>query len=461
MSIGNFDLNIQNYSFKDIEKFFKINSKKKYTASDIEEKEYTIREQLLTSGHVDKKVKADLIDFLKNAKEWIIKSICDPPKAPTIVPNNFRLDTSNYPRSAETISRENELIDKPRQQFIYTSNSDCFPGTLNPLEKRIITKNISIDSLFRPNFYTTTSTDFTYVFPEQLNNITSMKLTSLEIPNMWHNYSSKNYTNQFTINLYNMVNITDSATGEPIQNISHMVYIPDGNYDSNTFPIAINQYFSNIGNGLQLLVLEVSTTTSNTVIRVKNKVYDANSSYYVYEPNNPYYSPGFYFDVMFGIQDQPQIPLYNTMGWMMGFRQPCYEVNINNSFINNSISNQGSIVFEGYLNSESSFGCNSINYIYLDVDDFQNNFATNSIITTNNATNNGLGRNVLARIILTTNSFTVSMDTAQDQIFKKREYFGPVKLEKLKIRILNKAGHVLDLIENNFSFLLEVTQLYT
>ena len=29
-------------------------------------------------------------------------------------------------------------------------------------------------------------------------------------------------------------------------------------------------------------------------------------------------------------------------------------------------------------------------------------------------------------------------DNASDGIFKKREYFGPIKLEKFKIRILNK-----------------------
>lgn len=67
----------------------------------------------------------------------------------------------------------------------------------------------------------------------------------------------------------------------------------------------------------------------------------------------------------------------------------------------------------------------------------------------------------MARITLTSNAYTVAIDNAQDNIFKKREYFGPVKLEKMRIRLLNRFGDTIDMNENDYSFLLEVTQLYT
>jgi hypothetical protein len=51
------DLDINNYSIKDIERFFKLKPNSKYTASQIEYKEYEIREQLLQSGHINKKMK--------------------------------------------------------------------------------------------------------------------------------------------------------------------------------------------------------------------------------------------------------------------------------------------------------------------------------------------------------------------------------------------------------------------
>jgi len=66
------DLDINNYTIKDLERFFQINPNKKYNASDIELKEAELREVLLKTGHIDKKFKRDLIVFLETAKEWLI-----------------------------------------------------------------------------------------------------------------------------------------------------------------------------------------------------------------------------------------------------------------------------------------------------------------------------------------------------------------------------------------------------
>ena len=461
MSTSEFDLDINNYSVKDLAKFFKLNTKKQYSADDIETIEYTIREQLLTSGHVDKRVKADLIEFLKKAKELLIQVKCPLAKTPSIVPDNFRLDNNpNYPRSKESISREHELIDRPIQPFVYTKNSDFFPGTLNPLEKRILTKNVSIDTTFRSNYFTTVSSDFTYVFPEQMNNITSIKLTSMELPHMWFQYSSKDFSNQMTIKLYNLPDIITDDNGTPIQNATHIIQIPSGNYDSVTFLLSINNLFSNTGQGLELIKVDINTNTSQTIFRTFNTTQDGLSASSVYAIGSPYYSAEFYFDIDLFIPGQPQVPLYKTMGWMLGFRQSCYRVNNLNTYYNPISTSRGAIIFEGYLTSESSFGSNSMNYVFLEVDDFQNNFPTNTVISTNSSNATYLGKNILARITLTSNNFTYVLDTAQDQIFKKREYFGPVKLEKLKIRLLDRHGDVIDMIQNDFSFLLELTQLY-
>ena len=65
--MSDLDLNINNYNNNDIEIFFKLNNKK-YTESDVELREYEIREQLISSGTVNAKFKKDLIDFLTKAK---------------------------------------------------------------------------------------------------------------------------------------------------------------------------------------------------------------------------------------------------------------------------------------------------------------------------------------------------------------------------------------------------------
>ena len=47
-----------------------------------------------------------------------------------------------------------------------------------------------------------------------------------------------------------------------------------------------------------------------------------------------------------------------------------------------------------------------------------------------------------------------------DLIYKRRDYFGPVKIEKMNIRLIDKYGEILDLIENDYSIAIELTTLY-
>jgi hypothetical protein len=98
------------------------------------------------------------------------------------------------------------------------------------------------------------------------------------------------------------------------------------------------------------------------------------------------------------------------------------------------------------------------NYIFLEVNDFQNNYPTDLIVSTNDKTY--LGNTILTRIVLLSGANTIVWNNAGDLIFKKREYFGPVKLEKLHIRIVDRYGDVIDLRGNDYSIVLEIKQLY-
>ena len=72
--------------------FNQINPKSTYSESDIELKEYHIREKLLSSGHIDKRFKRDLIEFLELAKNWLIFVKCRKGglAAPTTIPDNYK-----------------------------------------------------------------------------------------------------------------------------------------------------------------------------------------------------------------------------------------------------------------------------------------------------------------------------------------------------------------------------------
>lgn len=445
------DLNINNYTITDLECFFRLNySKSPYTADDVQYKEYLIREQLLKSGHVNKKFKSDLIGFLESAKRWIIAAKCPISQTPTSIPANFRLDpTPTLPIPTISINRNEEIIYPTAIKPLHTTTgNNYYTGALNPLDSRVKTTNVCIDTLFRKNYMITKSTDFTYVFPKILNNVVSLKLASVEFPFVWYNCSSIDKNNTMYISLYNIE--------EGLQDVSNFeITIPDGNYTSFTFAQTLNNIFNdNSSNGLNCLWCEIDNITQSTVIRARNSKTEKNGRF----PT----SSDFYFTIDFNIQpDGSTRPAYKNLGWMLGFRQTFYTVKFSTTLVSYTSNSSSSITYNASLKSESFFGNNKSNYLFIEVDDFQNNFPTDSIISANDPFGNYLGKNIIAQIITPSGPNTIINDNGSDLIFKKRDYFGPVNLEKLKIRVLNKFGDIININQTDFSMTFEITTLTT
>ena len=81
-----------------------------------------------------------------------------------------------------------------------------------------------------------------------------------------------------------------------------------------------------------------------------------------------------------------------------------------------------------------------------------------TISITLNIPNGNKTENILARIQINDPLFTVIIDNNQDNIFKERNYNSKVKLTKLKIKLLDKFGNVIDLNNSNISLCLELTK---
>ena len=114
MDINDLDLDINNYNMKDLETFFHILPNQNYTASDIEEKEYTMRTLLLSSGEVDKKQQKDLIDFLNLAKDWLIFVKCN------------KKSSSNDLFDNKPNTRTNELTKRKETVYLKLCYVCCF-----------------------------------------------------------------------------------------------------------------------------------------------------------------------------------------------------------------------------------------------------------------------------------------------------------------------------------------------
>lgn len=470
------DLDINHYTISDIEGFFQFKPKSKYSKSEVELRETEIRERFLSSGHINKKLKRDLLAFLKTAKQWLIEVKCEDDPIPTTIPKNHRLDTDQYPRSQKPSIRENDIIVREPNRYI---DYRAIPNHLNPIEKRVISRLLCIDTLFRPNYNKTKSTDFVYSLPETINNVVSMKVVAAEIPNMWYSFSSENKNNSFTVKLFNVC-ATDEygnviKTGvNPVttyDNYEFTITIPDGNYYSDSFDnmiksILYNQTIDDSGKNtiaLRFINISINPINSCVVIRSNNEIMDSTASYTppcAYNSSNEYYSPNFYFTLDFG-QPEPNRPIYKNLGWMIGFRKPFYLVNRTNIKLSYSDNETKAVEYIGYLSSESSFGSMGDNYLFIEIDDYHNNFTTDTVISMNTSTSSYIGKNIIARITVSSGSNSIINNNAGDYIFRTRDYFGPVKLEKMNIRLLNRFGDVIQLNQNDYSFALEITQLYS
>jgi hypothetical protein len=337
-------------------------------------------------------------------------------------------------------------------------------GVINPLERRMITKIISIDSEFREDYNTSMSSNFIWSLPTTEHKVVSIKLVSLELPVMWYSISEANKSNTFIIKTYNIVGLPDKI---------HTIVLPSGNYMASDFAVALTNYMFNKGEGLQYLICQINPITTKTMIRTRENIDGGDN---IYDVTEPFYSPDFYYVVDFGdsiitscgVEKDTTIK-YNTnndskhrqysLGSFLGFTKRHYEVRRSDTYVDYVFNGNNVITYEAVLQSESSYGNSHMHYLFISIDDFNRNFIAESIIATTGT--NSLGQNILGRVSITESFNSIMLHTASDKIFKQRDYLGPVNLNKFRIKILDKYGNVIDLNNNNVSMSLEITELYS
>ena len=403
-----FDLNIQNYRPEDVVALFKLQPT--YCDADVDEKALAIRTQLLTE-EMPEGLKEEISLFLDAARDMIKRDWV--PQAP--------------PRD--------DLVSRAAIPFIPAKLEEFTKGDFNPNAKRTMTKIASIDTLFRINSSITPSTDFAYVLPESIRNVVSMRLASIEIPNnVIKTFSTLNKSNLFYIRLYNVAGQEDTLL---------VITIPDGSYSTATMAATMNNVLQ--AQGARFVAFEILPSKQG-VFRTRNVGEGASP----YDSAADYYSPDFRFELDFVVEGKL---LCAAAGWDLGFRNAEYVTPVPFT------DPQTGQVLANYFVSESSFGTGVDNYLFLEVDDFHNNFQTDTVISTN--ATSYMGKNILARIVLNSGPNTIILNNGSDGIFRKREYLGPVRIERLHFRLLNRFGDVVDLTHNDFSFALEFVTVYS
>ena len=410
----NFDLNIDNYTKNELLQLFEISSK--FDINVLELKENKLKNSIMKNNEIDKETKLKTISFLDKAKNSILDNI------------NTQINTlnENITSSYNTNSNlQSTLLENPDQHMVQTRKDgaylfsfpdNVYPGVINPLKRRTVKKILNIDSRFRDNYFSNPSTNYNLALPMQMNNVVEMQLSAIELPTTYYAISKQLQNNYFYITI-------DSS--------SSLIEIPAGNYSQFTIMKCINNQLSIKDfpfNNVNFIVNldEKSTGTGQTLVGFIDNSLNLNSTITL----------DFQADI-YGSYDAGN-PLPLKFGWLLGFRNGIYKNNAN------------------YV-SEGSVDVSGTKYIYLVVDDY-NNSVNNGYY---NAFNNSLlNNNILARISITPNPFSVLQQNNLNIVTTPREYFGPVNLQNMNIMLLDEYGRIFDLNNMDYSICLNLTTIY-
>lgn len=418
---SNFDLDIKNYTIKELEEIFELPLN--YDESIVEMQETKLRENILGDKSIVSSTKSNTLNFLGQIKKTLTDYIKE--KKPFHEVENLAKNWANIYNMDKTLQKSDtinagstNIIKQPKTPYGQSSPSEFYPGTLNPLNKRILRQNINIDTRFRENYYATKSSNFHVDLPLRLAQVVSLQLSALELPSTFYVISQVFGNNYFVLEIVDL---------EPLT-----VIIPDGNYDYLGLQSYINNFLSTApGNykNIQFLV-DMNTPLGSGSAAGSGRMIVGSKE------GNQEFSMNFLTD-KYGNEDR-QTPLPLKLGWLMGFRQGYYE---------NSVT----YVSEGIVDLLGP------RYIYLVIDDYNNSVNDGFYGAFNSSI---LNKNILARVSLQGSVFNSITKDNFNLITTPRQYFGPVDIQKLQVQLLDEYGRILDLNNMDYSFCLTFQTIY-
>jgi hypothetical protein len=349
--------------------------------------------------------------------------------------------------------QHNYVYGQPGSNTVTNDMYNANNGAGNPIHRKTVTKLYNVDSRFRENYDTSTSTNYSVVIPEEQKGVIEMKLCDLELPTTYYPFNNA-YSNN-----YMWIKVTDTN-----QNDTYLyVYIPEGNYYFTNFVGYIQFIFAStdfkiaplgiffdmtydnaggVGEGTGLIQLGIFgsvninannfITEGGTIINIELNftappILNYTTSRKITDPE------------LLNLYSQTSpIPLNQKLGWMLGYRKGLYT---------------GAISYK----SESILDIIGPRYLYLSVDDHR--FSINSNFKPCN--NSNLPGTIMARLSLKGAAFNIQTQNDFSVYSEPRYYFGPVNISKFDIKLLDEHGRIIDLNNNDFSFTLRLTVIYS
>ena len=383
-------------------------------------------------------------------------------------------------------------------------------GTINPNLKTQVERVVIVDSQYRTNIFPwakndqtkpSFNTDFTVTLSEQLSNVTEITMESVNIPKSWYNFSSFIGNTCFEI--------TPIDLSGNIQSDTTIIFLPDGNYEINDLKNYLNT--DNGFTSLNDLGLSFNYHMRTNKCSFSYSTNAEPPSYLGYRIT--FYKPGGFIGKI-GLCESCSTTSFanNNFGWSTGWRLTPDASGV----VSFDIYNNDTKIADAAPQIEP------ISSLIIILDDYNKNRLNTGIIGASQQNTklsfpsyrnetvrdlssclpvDGIDRQFYTKVaprkltqaqIYTINSIMIdrlkskqrnTAPTTSDALCvipispeiennenivlmsnqlstNKREYFGPVDIERLRARLTDDNGNIVNLNGRDWSFTLRVKQLY-
>jgi hypothetical protein len=375
-------------------------------------------------------------------------------------------------------TKENEITEDNHATHKQTSNEvaqsnqvSVVKGNKNPYLRNTFKKIINIDSQFRQNILDSNtenaSSDFIIDLNEPIIDIVSLKMYSIQIPYTWYVFDEINSSNLFYVD-------------------DTQISIEPGNYLLEELCIEINSKLteqnlntkvsvsSNINSGKIKFTLDKSINKIIFYDKINfNSTVKKNSSmgWYMGFRNSNYMNPN--TELTWEIKAEAVADLYGTK-YAMVYLDDFNQNRINNSIINLSDNKNETLSYPSYFANDLANHTDVNGKLIILPENPRRNtnaqrYAMNEILNsrTNNNTNDRVNpyssTDIIGIIPIKKNGFPVGesfIEYGGSLQGNERAYFGPVTISKIRVKLINDKGELINLNGCDWSFSLTCEVLY-
>jgi hypothetical protein len=429
---------------------------------------------------------APFLGFFVRARDVLINGTPPPVIEDNVMLTNQKVNTDETQDKDVTERVQNE-----------SGNSFGIPikqDILNPNLKNVVTRLIHLDSQFRQSTLAGSATDYTLDLSDPLKNVLSLRLYSVQIPFSWYVIDAQYNNNVFWV----------SISAPSIASI--LITMPSGNYTPTTFVSTMNAV-------LKTAIVDISGAPVS-YNEITGKV-----TLTLLTTGQTQIVSVVFFDFVGKLVTAPHVN--STLGWLMGYRSAIIEVNPGGNVADGVIDLYGTknllFVLDDYNQNHVNNGLISITEISKTLSlpsYYRPDLSFNVMPPTNNYNNNisdygdsavktfksvPIMQPTAPRLLTQSQIYTVNeIMKAREQTMNYRTraptspdifamipikrggakvgdvyvefgsslqtnmrvYFGPVNIERMRIRLLDDKGNIINLNGMDWSITLISENLY-